>query len=152
MTELTPQMMEIIRTYNAGSVATVNKQGMPCVSPKATFVIINSRQIAFGNIRSPQTLENLSHQSELEVLFTDILKRIAVRVRGNAEIVDKDSAGIDHITAEFEKYWQPYLHLIDRFVVIDISSAKLVTSPGYDIGLSAEEMQQMNFEKLKATL
>ena len=152
MKELTTEMMEIIRIYNAGSVATVNSEGLPCVSPKATFVIINPRRIAFGNIRSPQTIKNLRNQSDLEILFTDILKRIAVRVRGNAEIVERNASGIEEITVEFEKYWQPYLHLMDQFVVIEISSANLVTSPGYDIGLTAAEMQQVNFEKLKSTL
>ena len=85
-------MKQIIRNYNAGSVATVNDDGSPAVSPKATFVIVDDSCIAYGNIRSPGTSHNLIKRSAVEVNFIDILARLAVRVKGSAEVVAKVSA------------------------------------------------------------
>ena len=41
---------------SAGAVATVNADGTPAVSPKATFVVVDDQRVAFGNIRSPATV------------------------------------------------------------------------------------------------
>ena len=59
MTKLTAPMKRLIANYNAGSVATTNEDGTPAVSPKATFVVIDDGCIAFGNIRSPDTVANI---------------------------------------------------------------------------------------------
>ena len=48
---LTEEMQYIIRNFNAGSVATVDADGRPKVSPKATFLILDDATIAFANIR-----------------------------------------------------------------------------------------------------
>jgi len=55
-------MIKIITDYNAGAVATVNDDGTPAVSPKATFVIVDDNCIAFGDIRSPGTTANIKQR------------------------------------------------------------------------------------------
>ena len=60
MKRLSEPMKQIIRNYSAGAVATVNADGSPSVSPKATFVIVDDHCIAYGNIRSPGTSPNNS--------------------------------------------------------------------------------------------
>ena len=60
MDRLSEPMQKIIRQHSAGSVATVNADGTPAVSPKATFVVVDSRCIAYGNIRSPGSSPNNS--------------------------------------------------------------------------------------------
>lgn len=44
---LTADMKRTIREQRLGFVATVNADGTPNVSPKATFVVIDDRSIAF---------------------------------------------------------------------------------------------------------
>ena len=78
-TTLTVAMKSLISSYNAGAVATVNQDGRPAVSPKATFVIVDSSCIAFGDIRSPGTTANISRNPNVEIVFTDVLARQAVR-------------------------------------------------------------------------
>ena len=56
---LTADMKRTIREQRLGFVATVNADGTPNVSPKATFVVIDDRSIAFGDLRSPGTIRNL---------------------------------------------------------------------------------------------
>ena len=64
---------------HAGMVATINDNGTPSVSPKATFVILGDNTIAFGNLRSPGTIKNIAERSSTEVCFIDVLARKAVR-------------------------------------------------------------------------
>jgi len=72
-------------------VATTNEDGTPAVSPKVTFVIVDDGCIAFGNIRSPGTVANIRTRPDVEVNFIDVLTRRAVRVKGRAEIVERES-------------------------------------------------------------
>ena len=140
MNSLTKPMQQLIRNYNAGAVATVNDDGSPAVSPKATFVVVDKTCIAYGNIRSPATSANLQQKPAVEVTFIDILQRLAVRVKGQAEVVAKDSERGRQLMPHFEEYWAPYLSIMQNFVCIDIENAELITSPGYDVGLTRDEM------------
>ncbi|MCH8104888.1 MAG: pyridoxamine 5'-phosphate oxidase family protein [Proteobacteria bacterium] len=148
MGKLTGEMKQIIRNYSAGAVATVNDNGSPSVSPKATFVIINDSCIAFGNIRSPRTRANLIVRPSVEVSFTDILARVAVRVTGQAEVIEKESELGQALVPRFEEYWSDYLSIIKDFIHIKIDNAELIRSPAYDVGLERDELVKYNFEKL----
>lgn len=148
MDQLNEPMKRIIRNYNAGSVATVNDDGSPAVSPKATFVIIDDSCIAYGDIRSPGTSANLIKRPAVEVNFIDILARLAVRVKGSAQVVAKDSELGLRVLPCFAELWSPYIDLMSDFVVISIDHAELITSPAYDIGLKRDELISTNFDKL----
>ena len=64
---LTPDMKRIIREQRLGFVATASLDGTPNVSPKGTFVVLDDRTIAFGEIRSPNTIRNLKTNPRIEV-------------------------------------------------------------------------------------
>jgi len=88
---LTDEMIKLIRDHSGGMVASINDDGTPSVSPKATFVVLDSSSIAFGNIRSPGTLANIRKRPAVEVCFIDVVLRKAVRVTGSAAIHMKRS-------------------------------------------------------------
>ena len=146
---LTDEMTQLIRTYSAGSVATVNADGTPSVSPKATFVVIDDRTLAFGNLRSPGTLANLRGNPAVEICFTDVLARKAVRVTGKAASLRKSDAPPE-ITAAFESLWSDYVPRMSSFVVVEVSAAEMILSPAYDIGLTEAELKATNLAKLNA--
>jgi general stress protein 26 len=146
---LTKPMRKIITDYSAGAVATVNSNGTPAVSPKATFVIVDNNCIAFGDIRSPGTVANIKQRPNVEVNFIDVLSRQAVRVAGRASIVEKDSAQGQKLMPLFQKSWAPYLDVMQAFVSISITQAELILSPAYDVGFDKAELTQVNLEKLK---
>lgn len=148
MNKLTEPMKRLIENYSAGAVATINADGTPAVSPKATFVVIDDECIAFGNIRSPGTLANIRLCPDLEVSFVDVLTRRAVRVKGRAEIIGKESETGKRLVPAFKKNWAPYLNLIQNFVSISITRTELILSPAYDVGHTAEELQRVNLDKL----
>jgi hypothetical protein len=141
-------MKQIIRNYSAGAVATVNADGSPSVSPKATFVIVDDSCIAYGNIRSPDTSANLARRPRVEVCFTDILARMAVRVGGNAQVVAKDSELGRQLMPCFEALWSAYLEVMQEFICISIDKAELISSPAYDVGLTRDELVKANFARL----
>ena len=146
---LTAEMQYIIRNFSAGSVATVDAEGRPKVSPKATFVILNDATIAFANIRSPGTIANLRFNPTLEVCFTDILARKAVRVSGTGEVVLKADAPA-HIRDPFEEGWDYLADHMSAFIVITVTAAEIILSPAYDCGLMETELKSTTLEKLNA--
>ena len=101
MGKLTGPMIRLIEDFNAGSVASTNADGTPAVSPKGTFVVIDDGCIAFGNIRSPATVENLRARPDVEVNFIDVLTRRAVRLRGRAQVFELGSEEAQRLLPAF---------------------------------------------------
>lgn len=145
---LTEDMKTLVRAFSAGSVATVNADGTPSVSPKATFVVVDDETLAFGNLRSPGTLANLRANPAVEVCFTDILARKAIRVTGVAAIVDKSEAP-QPLRDAFNDAWGDYVPRMSAFVVIKVSAAEWILSPAYDVGFTEAELKAANLERLK---
>ena len=140
-------MKRLITTHRAGMVATVNDDGTPAVSPKATFVIVDDATLAFGNIRSPGTLANIRKRPAVEINFIDVLTRKVVRVAGTARIVAKAAAG-EALAQAMQADWAEYLDHMSSYVEIAIARAELILSPAYDLGYTESELRQANLEKL----
>ena len=148
MGALNDTMKRLITDFNIGVVATVNEDGTPAASPKGTFVVVDDDCIAFGNIRSPGTADNIRARADIEVNFIDVLKRRAVRVKGKAAIVEKSSDDGAALMPHFESLWAPYIEHMENFVRITIDHAELILSPAYDLGHTAAELRQSNMDKL----
>ena len=146
---LTKEMQSLIRNFSAGAVATVNGDGTPSVSPKATFVILDDAAIAFGNIRSPGTIRNIRRNPAIEVCFTDILSRRAVRVTGIATVVSRSEADVA-LEAAYTSDWAQYHPHVRSYVKIKVTAAEMIMSPAYDIGLTEDELRATNLQKLEA--
>ena len=144
---LTAEAQTLIKNHPAGMVATVNEDGTPSVSPKATFVVIDEQTLAFGNLRSPGTLANIRKRPAVEVCFIDVVLRTAVRVTGTASIVSKADAPED-IRAAFDAGWGPFHEHMSLYVKIDVSAAEMILSPAYDRGTTEEELREANMTKL----
>ncbi len=146
---LTDEMQKLIRDHSAGMVATVNEDGTPAVSPKATFSVLAADRLVFGNIRSPNTLANLRARPAVEVVFIDVVTRKAVRVKGTGHAVRKEDAD-EVMRAAFAEGWGPYHEHISPYVEIRVAAAELILSPAYDLGLTEDELKRTNLEKLNA--
>ena len=146
---LTPEMLRLIHDHPAGMVATINEDGTPSVSPKATCVTIDEQSLAFGNLRSPGTLANLRRNAAVEVCFIDVLTRRAVRVSGTGSIISKSRASAAMLAA-FEVRWGEYVPRMSAFVTIAVSEAELILSPAYDVGYGKAELKRANLEKLNS--
>ena len=146
---LSTDMVHLIRQHTAGMVATVDADGSPAVSPKATFVVVDEKTIAFGNLRSPGTLSNIRRNPRVEVCFIDVLSRKAVRVRGTARLVAPVDAP-DALDACFDETWGELKAHMSHYVVIDLDRAELIVSPAYDYGATEAELRASNLARLEA--
>jgi predicted pyridoxine 5'-phosphate oxidase superfamily flavin-nucleotide-binding protein len=146
---LTDAMRALIKNFNAGSVATVNADGTPSVSTKATFVVIDETTLAFGNIRSPGTVNNLLNRPAIEICFTDVLARKALRVTGTAKVIRRAEAP-PAVTSAFKASWADYLERMSSFIVIDVTATEEILSPAYDDGALETELKAENLAKLNA--
>ena len=122
---------------------------MPAVSPKATFVVIDEKTLAYGDLRSPGTAANLRARPDVEVCFIDVLTRRAVRVAGKGAIVSIKDAP-EAMRAAFAAKWDDYLTRMSAFVRIDVERAQVILSPAYDQGATAEGLKADNLARLNA--
>ena len=144
---LTPHHINLINRIRLGFVATVSNEGRPYVSPKGTFIVLNATQLAFAEIRSPQTLLNLTHNAETEVNFVDPFLRKGVRVRGEANILHSTSDEFEKIFPRFKSEWPTLAHRMKAFIEINLTDVKPLSTPPYDDGVSEEEMIALYKEK-----
>jgi general stress protein 26 len=146
---LNEEMKTLVKTHTAGMVATVNADGTPAVSPKATFVVVDDQTIAFGNLRSPGTLANLRRNPAVEVCFIDVLARKAVRITGQASIHKNDGSDAA-MDAAFAAHWADYTERMSLLVRITVSRAEMILSPAYDSGATEQQLRATNLARLNA--
>ena len=133
-------VQDLIAKFSLGFVATISPGGRPCVSPKGTFLVLDEETIAFGEIRSPQTVSNLSHNPETEVNFIDVFTRKGARLRGSAVIVRKGSDEFTALLPRYREVWGDLADRINLIVKIPVDEVKPLTTPPYDDGATEEEM------------
>ena len=139
---LTADMKRVIREQRLGFVATVNGDGTPNVSPKATFVVLDDTTIGFGDLRSPGTLRNLRARPAVEVNFVDPFVRKGYRFAGTAQVVERDAPTFGELAPAFAEYGD----LADRvraIVRIKVAKALPVISPAYDLGATDVELRRV---------
>lgn len=146
---LTREMSDLINHHTAGMVASINDDGTPSVSPKATFFIVDEATIAFANIRSPGTLKNIRKRPAVEVSFLDVVYRKAVRVTGTATFVRRGE-GDPKLADLFKVGWPDLVPVASGFVKINISAAEMIYSPAYDLGATKEDLREIFLAKLNA--
>ena len=130
----------LIAQFSLGHIATVTPDGMPAVSPKGTFLVLDDTTLAFGNIRSPGTLTNLQANPACETGFVDPFTRKGVRIAGTAHIVPNSSKEFATLLPKWQAVWGDLADRVTDIVVIDVTRALPVKTPPYDDGATEETM------------
>ncbi|MEO0329281.1 MAG: pyridoxamine 5'-phosphate oxidase family protein [Pseudomonadota bacterium] len=130
----------LINQFPLGFVATVTEDGMPSLSPKGTFFVLDDEEIAFAEIRSPNTIANLSYQPKTEVNFIDIWKRKGVRIFGSTQIVTPEDTEFSTLFPRWETAFPALAPRINTIVKIRAERIKPITTPPYDDGITEVEM------------
>jgi predicted pyridoxine 5'-phosphate oxidase superfamily flavin-nucleotide-binding protein len=136
---LTADMKRVIAEQRLGFVATSAPDGTPNLSPKGTFAVLDDRTIAFGDIRSPGTLQNLRTNPRIEVNFVDVFARKGYRFAGTATVVERGAPGFEGLLA---KLGSTLAHRIRAIVTITVARALPLTSPAYDDGRTEAELRR----------
>ena len=135
MTKFDDEIRNFVNFQKLGYVATVSSDGTPNLSPKGTIVILDDSRLVFANIRSPQTIENLTKNPSIEINVIDPFSRMGYRFKGMANILSNGS-DFKKILDYFEK--KGIKSKISDIVVVDVKSFSKVTSPSYDLGLKKD--------------
>jgi Predicted flavin-nucleotide-binding protein structurally related to pyridoxine 5''-phosphate oxidase len=70
-------------------VATTGSDGMPNVSIKSSGALLDDEHLYFADMFSRKTRENLEHDPRVAVGIHDPERKVAMQVKGTAELIDK---------------------------------------------------------------
>ena len=137
MITISEEIKNFVNSQKLGYVATVSKDGTPNLSPKGTIVVMGESTLAFADIRSPQTIQNLQDNPSVEINVVDPFQRLGYRFKGECKIINEGP--------EFDKILDYYANVgikskINSVVIVDVESMSEVTSPSYDLGATKDEL------------
>jgi hypothetical protein len=138
MSLITPEIKEFLEQQKLGFVATVTPDGTPNISPKGTIIGWTSELLAFANIRSPDTVNNLKNNPDVEINVLDPLLRRGYLFKGSTRILN-DGQMYDEIL-EFYKNLG-IKSIIHEIILVTVSDVSVVASPLYDLGVSEQEIK-----------
>ena len=135
---ISQKIKDFLNLHKLGYVATVSSDGKPNISPKGTIIAWTSSVLAFVDIRSPDTMNNLQNNPNVEINVVDPILRKGYLFQGTARILTNDEL--------FEEISTFYVTTgmkssINSIVLVDVSNVSEVTSPLYDIGISEQEIK-----------
>ena len=138
MGKISKQIKEFLDVQKLGYVATASENGHPNISPKGTIVGWDSETIAFADIRSPDTMQNLRQNPRIEISVIDPLLRKGFLFKGTTRILDAGKTYNEIIAYYREKGIKSPLKSI---ILVDVNHVEHVTSPLYDLGTTEEEIK-----------
>jgi hypothetical protein len=149
---LTEDMKRLVREQGLGFYATVCEDGSPNLSPKGTTRVWDDDHLFFADIRSPQTVANISRGSLVEINVVDPFVRKGYRFKGPAVIHEPET---DEFVEGIERLRQQGSKFVDRVktvVVVEVQKAQPLVSPAYDDGTTSEAEMVKTFEARFARL
>lgn len=136
--EITEDIKKFLNLQKLGYVATVSSDGTPNISPKGTIIGWSKNQLAFADIRSPDTVKNLETNPHVEINVIDPLLRKGFLFKGIAKLLNNSP-----IYDKILKYYRDngIKSPINSIVLVDVTDISEVTSPLYDLGVSEYEIK-----------
>ena len=148
MIEITADMKTIIKQALLSFVATVNEDGTPNLSPKASLTVM-SGVLYFADIASLRTILNLRRNPAVEINVVDIFQRRGYRFKGRALILppdDEESLAITNWVRAVNGSEYP----VDHVVKIETTSIIPLLSPAHVLARpprSQDEITSTYFQK-----
>ena len=135
---ITEKIGKFVSQQKLGFVATVSPNGTPNLYPKGTISVLDENTLAFANIRSPQTIENLEKNPSIEINIVDPFSRRGYRFKGMAKIIS-DGEEYNKILLSYKQ--NGVKTTIKSIVIVNVKQILEVTSPLYDVGYTEEELR-----------
>ena len=135
---ITEKIKNFVNFQKLGYVATICADNTPNLSPKGTIIVLDESSLAFADIHSPQTVENLKRNPSIEINIVDPFSRRGYRFKGIAEIIstgDKFDKIISHYKETGVK------SSIKTIIAVKIEKLSEILSPLYDLGYTEEELK-----------
>ena len=137
---LTDEMQRLVREVRLGFVATVNADGTPNLSPKGTVTVWDDDHLAFADIASPGTVDNLGRSAAVEVNVVDQFLRRGFRFKG-AGTVHREGDVFEEGVRRYEASGTARAReRIRGIVLVRVERALPVVSPAYELGLTEAQI------------
>lgn len=81
------KLKEAIANIGPAFVATCDKGGLPNVSAKGSFRVLDDEYVVFADVRSPQTITNLKENPLVSAIGLDAATRKGWRIWGKARVL-----------------------------------------------------------------
>jgi uncharacterized protein len=133
MQDLTGEIAAFIDNVQLCFVATVNQDGSPNLSPKASLAVYDDRHLVFANMASPQTVDNLRRDPRIEINVVDIFLRHGYLFQGTATLMGEGTPEYGFVADPFwAKNGRNYP--IHEIVKIEVTGISEIRSPAYTYG------------------
>ena len=129
MIEINADMEAIIKQAILSFVATVNEDGTPSLSPKASLTVTNG-VLYFADIASPGTIRNLKRNPAVEINVVDIFQRRGYRFKGRALILPPGDDEYSMI-ADWVRATNGLEYPVDHVAKIETTSITPLLSPAH---------------------
>ena len=137
MIVISNKIRSFVNFQKLGYVATVSSDNSPNLSPKGTIIAIDESHLAFADIRSPQTIENLRHNSSIEINVVDPIRRKGFRFKGEGKIISEGTQ-FSEILEQYKR--NGIKSKISAIVVVTVNKLSEVISPSYNLGMKEDEL------------
>ncbi|GAA1206807.1 pyridoxamine 5'-phosphate oxidase family protein [Pseudonocardia alaniniphila] len=128
----------VVEQARLSFVATIDPDGSPSLSPKASVRVYDDTHVAFMDINSPGTIANLQHDNRLEINSVDFLRRRGYRIKGHAEFRDPGDEVFDWLHDWLLGVNGPG-YPANRAVLVHVDRVLPVLSPAYTFGGKVEQ-------------
>jgi len=89
MAKLTQEMKDLIESQKVSFVATADKKGKTNVSPKGSIYIVDDDTLAFADLYSKKTRENLKINPHIALAVVDLKRLHGYQFKGKAELLEE---------------------------------------------------------------
>jgi predicted pyridoxine 5'-phosphate oxidase superfamily flavin-nucleotide-binding protein len=89
MAKLTQEMKDLIEKQKLCFVATADKNGRTNVSPKGSIYVVDDETLAFADLYSQKTRENLKVNPNVALAVVDLKALKGYQFKGKAEILEE---------------------------------------------------------------
>lgn len=150
MRDITADMEAIIERAILSFVATVNADGTPNLSPKASLTVVQG-VLYFADIASPATVTNLKRNPAVDINVVDIFERRGYRFKGRAQVLAPGDAAYSMIADRVRTMNGPE-YPVDHVVRIETTSITPLLSPAHvfaDPPRSQDEIRRTYYRKYR---
>jgi predicted pyridoxine 5'-phosphate oxidase superfamily flavin-nucleotide-binding protein len=136
---LSVRIKEFVNQQKLGFIATVCPDGTPNLSPKGTLIAVDDSHLAFLDICSPGTSDNLAQNPWIEINVVDFFLRKGYRFKGKAEVI----SGGDVFNSVLSIYGDAAKkYTVKNVVRVRVERVLEITSPVYDTGAVESEVEK----------
>jgi uncharacterized protein len=138
MAYIDEDVRNVVAQAQLSFVATIDPDGSPSLSPKASVRVYDDTHVVFMDINSPGTIANLRHDDRLEINSVDFLRRRGYRLKGRAEFRDPGDEVFEWLHDRLLRANGPG-YPANRAVLVHVERVLPVLSPAYTFQAKDEQ-------------